>query len=78
MPRKKANKETFYFVLEVKEDFTREVREIVNHPTESALLWDDVFENLKNSILNKSQCEARHTFGHGIKNLNELQIIIEE
>jgi transposase-like protein len=42
-----VSKEAYYTVLAVKEDRTREVLAIVNHPTEGASNWQDVFENLK-------------------------------
>ena len=42
-----VSKEAFYVVLGVKEDFTREVLSIINHPVESSSLWKDVFNDLK-------------------------------
>jgi len=45
---KNVCKEAYYSVLGVKEDGTREVLAIVNHPTEGAGLWENEFENLKN------------------------------
>ncbi len=39
--------ECFYIVLGLKEDYTREVVAIVNQPTESALSWEYIFEDLK-------------------------------
>jgi transposase-like protein len=50
---KKISKEAFYVVLGVKEDFTREVLTVVNHPTESSTLWKEVFESLKKRGLKK-------------------------
>ncbi len=44
---KTTSKEAFYVVLGVKEDFTREVLSVINHPTESSTLWKDVFNDLK-------------------------------
>jgi putative transposase len=42
-----VSKEAYYTVLAVKEDRTREVLAIVNHPTEGASNWQEVFKNLK-------------------------------
>jgi len=42
-----VSKEAYYSVLGVKEDGTREVLSIVNHPTEGAGLWQLEFEELK-------------------------------
>jgi putative transposase len=44
---KNVSKEAYYTVLAVKEDRTREVLAIVNHPTEGASNWQEVFESLK-------------------------------
>lgn len=44
---KSVSKEAYYTVLAVKEDRTREVLAIVNHPTEGASNWNEVFEALK-------------------------------
>ena len=44
---KSVCKEAYYSILGVKEDGTREVLAIVNHPTEGAGLWENEFENLK-------------------------------
>lgn len=41
-------KEGYFTILGIKEDGTREVLAIVNHPTEGALLWQQELENLKN------------------------------
>src|SRR5574337_223582 len=45
---KQVSQEAFYTILGVKEDRTREVLSIVNHPTEGATNWKDVFIDLKN------------------------------
>ncbi|MCW2121144.1 IS256 family transposase [Flavobacterium sp. 7A] len=45
---KSVSKEGYYTVLGVKEDGSREVLSIVNHPTEGALLWQNELEALKN------------------------------
>ena len=42
-----VSNEAYYIILGVKEDRTREVLSIVNHPTESASNWLDIFEELK-------------------------------
>lgn len=42
-----VKKEGYFTILGVKEDGTREVLAIVNHPTEGALLWQQELENLK-------------------------------
>jgi len=42
-----VSSEAYYTVLGVKQDRTREVLAIVNHPTEGAGNWQEVFENLK-------------------------------
>lgn len=42
-----VSKEAYYTILGVRPDRTREVLAIVNHPTESAGGWSDVFEELK-------------------------------
>lgn len=39
--------EAFYVVLGLKSDFTREVITVKNNPTESASMWKDIFEELK-------------------------------
>ena len=44
---KSVSKEAYFSILGVKEDGTREVLSIVNHPTEGAGLWENEFENLK-------------------------------
>lgn len=44
---KSVSKEAYYSILGIKEDGTREVLSIVNHPTEGAGLWELEFENLK-------------------------------
>jgi len=44
---KSVNKEGYFTILGIKEDGTREVLSIVNHPTEGALLWQQEMENLK-------------------------------
>jgi len=40
-------------VLGVKEDFTREVLTVVNHPTESSKIWEDIFQDLKSRGLER-------------------------
>jgi len=42
-----VKKEAYLTILGIKEDGTREVLSIVNHPTEGALLWEQELENLK-------------------------------
>jgi putative transposase len=42
-----VSKEGYFTILGVKEDGTREILSIVNHPTEGALLWQQELENLK-------------------------------
>lgn len=42
-----VKKEGYFTILGIKEDGTREVLAIVNHPTEGALLWQQELENLK-------------------------------
>lgn len=42
-----VKKEGYFTILGIKEDGTREVLAIVNHPTEGALLWQQEMENLK-------------------------------
>jgi transposase-like protein len=42
-----VSSEAYYTVLGVREDRTREVLAIVNHPTEGAGNWQEVFQNLK-------------------------------
>jgi len=42
-----VSNEAYYTILAVKEDRTREVLSIVNHPTEGATNWKDAFEELK-------------------------------
>jgi transposase-like protein len=44
---KSVSKEAYFSILGVKEDGTREVLSIVNHPAEGAGLWENEFENLK-------------------------------
>ena len=44
---KSVSKEAYYSVLGIKEDGTREVLSVVNHPTEGASLWQLEFESLK-------------------------------
>ena len=44
---KSVSKEGYYTLLGIKEDGTREVLSVVNHPTEGALLWEHEFEALK-------------------------------
>ena len=44
---KNVSKEAYFSILGVKEDGTREVLSVVNHPTEGAGLWENELENLK-------------------------------
>jgi transposase-like protein len=44
---KNVSKEAYFSILGVKEDGTREVLSIVNHPREGAGLWENELENLK-------------------------------
>lgn len=44
---KSVTKEAYYSILGIKEDGTREVLAVVNHPTEGAGLWQLEFEELK-------------------------------
>ena len=44
---KSVNKEAYYSILGIKEDGTREVLSVVNHPTEGAGLWLHELEELK-------------------------------
>jgi len=44
---KSVSKEAYYTILGIKEDGSREVISVVNHPTEGAGLWQLEFENLK-------------------------------
>lgn len=43
----KVSSEAYYTILGLKQDGTREVLSIVNHPTESAANWEQIFEDLK-------------------------------
>jgi putative transposase len=42
-----VSKEGYFTILGIKEDGTREVLAIINHPTEGALLWEQALEDLK-------------------------------
>ena len=44
---KSVTKEAYYSILGIKEDGSREVLSVVNHPTEGAGLWQIEFEELK-------------------------------
>lgn len=44
---KNVSKDAYFSILGVKEDGTREVLSVVNHPTEGAGLWENELENLK-------------------------------
>ena len=44
---KSVSKEGYYTILGIKEDGTREVLSIVNHPTEAATLWQMELDSLK-------------------------------
>lgn len=44
---KSVSSEAYYTILGVKEDRTREVLAIVNHPTEGSENWKGIFESLK-------------------------------
>jgi len=43
----KVEKEAFYIVMGLKEDFTREILGVYNTPTESSAAWEDNFQDLK-------------------------------
>jgi transposase-like protein len=43
----KVSKEAYYTVLAVKQDRTREVLSVINHPTEGAGNWEEIFQSLK-------------------------------
>jgi transposase-like protein len=43
----KVSSEAYYTILAVKEDRTREVLAIVNHPNEGSSTWKEAFEELK-------------------------------
>ncbi|MFY7963262.1 MAG: IS256 family transposase [Chitinophagaceae bacterium] len=42
-----VSNEAYYTILAVKQDRTREVLSVVNHPTEGATNWQEAFESLK-------------------------------
>lgn len=42
-----VSKEGYYSILGIKEDGSREVLSIVNHPTEGAILWEQELQNLR-------------------------------
>lgn len=42
-----VSNEAYYTILAVKQDRTREVLSIVNHPTEGATNWEEAFQSLK-------------------------------
>ena len=44
---KSVSKEFYYTILGIKEDGSREVLSVVNHPTEGALLWQQELDSLK-------------------------------
>lgn len=44
---KSVTKEAYYSILGIKEDGTREVLSVVNHPTEGSTLWQLEFQELK-------------------------------
>jgi transposase-like protein len=48
-----VSNEAYYSILAVKEDGTREVIALVNHPTEGSTNWKDAFEALKKRGLQK-------------------------
>ncbi|MCF6240749.1 MAG: IS256 family transposase [Bacteroidales bacterium] len=48
-----VSKESYYTILGVKSDRTREVLAIVNFPTESSTSWSEVFKTLKNRGVNR-------------------------
>lgn len=50
---KSVSKEAYYTVLGVKKDMTREVLSVVNNPTESASVWQEIFEQLKSRGVKK-------------------------
>lgn len=43
-----VSQEAYYTILGVKNDYTREVLSIINHPTEGSSNWKEEFERLKN------------------------------
>lgn len=50
---KRVSKEAYYTILGVKEDYSREVLSVVNHPTEGALCWKSELEALKDRGVNE-------------------------
>jgi len=50
-----VSNEAYYTILAVKEDRTREVLSVTNHPTEGATNWEDAFNDLKKRGLNEVQ-----------------------
>jgi putative transposase len=48
-----VSNEAYYTILAVKQDRTREVLSIINHPTEGAGNWEDAFNKLKERGLEK-------------------------
>jgi transposase-like protein len=64
----KVSSEAYYTILAVKEDRTREVLSIVNHPNEGASNWKEIFETLKQrglETVNLFVCDGLH----GIENV---------
>jgi transposase-like protein len=64
----KVSSEAYYTILAVKEDRTREVLSIVNHPNEGASNWKEIFETLKQRGLETVDlfvCDGLH----GIENV---------
>jgi len=50
-----VSNEAYYTILGVKQDRTREVLSVINHPTEGAKNWEDAFEALKKRGVNQVQ-----------------------
>lgn len=45
--REQVSKEAYYTILGVRNDMTREVLAVVNSPTESATVWQETFQSIK-------------------------------
>jgi putative transposase len=45
--RERVSKEAYYTILGVRNDMTREVLAVVNSPTESATVWQETFQSIK-------------------------------
>lgn len=66
-----VSSEAYYVILGVKPDTTREILGIYNSPTESSLVWNDIFNDLKRRGLRKVNLFA-------IDDLNGLDSAIEK